>query len=131
MTETYKAANTYGVQLEAMRARAARGEAVDPAKLLELHVLIEKGLKSVHDSIDEGVHMKNVAQLRKMPGYQDFEADPKTKELLKDGDFTQLALLWRNHAKNAYDKQVVDDVLQQWEVVNAPEEEPGPEQQLQ
>ena len=131
MTETYKAANTYGVQLDALRTRAARGEQIDPARALELHVLIEKGLKSEHDSIDESIIKKNMNQIRKMPGYREFAEDPKTLELLKDGDYRQLTVQYRDHVKTAFDNQTVDNLMQQWEVLKKPEEEPGPEQQMQ
>ena len=87
MMETYKAANTYKLQLDALQEQALRNEPVDMAKVLALAPLA----KNVNEPINEENVRRNVQQVRKEKGYEEFAKDPKSYQLLQNGSYLQLA----------------------------------------
>ncbi len=87
MTETYKAANTYKLQLDALQAQAQRGEPVDMARVLALAPSAKNGNEPVNE---ENVR-RHMQQARREKGFEAFAADRKSYQLLQNGSYVQLA----------------------------------------
>ena len=117
MQGTYKAANTYNAQLYGLQMRAGRDEPVDMAMVLAMAPKAKNG----NEPVNEEAVRKSMQRIRSEKGYESFAKDPKSKELLMNGEYSQLAKNYFVHASSALEIQVV----------KKPEEpeKQGPEQQ--